>query len=96
MQGIEILRYSACGERTADGMKRDALLDRVRGRLAPVRLRQLVFGMPQGMQLRRLLGEQHHEGEQQVFQRARALDWEKRHGAILIQLCRLRAPEGLP
>lgn len=85
MPGIEILQRGACGKRAADGMKGDALLDRMRRRLAFVRLRQFVPCMRQGVQLRRLLREQHHECEQQALQRARAWMKEDRHGAILVQ-----------
>src|SRR5665647_1673823 len=72
VQRSEILQRDACGKRAAYGMKRDALLDRMRRRRAFMRLRQLVLGVRQRMQLRRLLGEQHHEREQQVLERARA------------------------
>ena len=55
-----------------------------------MRLRQLILCVRQRVQLRHLLGEQHREGKQQAFQRARALIEENRHMTILFQLGCLR------
>ena len=90
MQEIEILQRGGCDQSAVNRMEGDALLDRVRNRLAFVGLRQFVLRMCQRMQLRRLLRKQHHKGEKHTLQRAPALIDEKRHGRMLVELGRLR------
>ena len=63
LEKIEILQRGSRDQRAVDGMKRHALLERVRRRLAFQRLGQLVLGMRQRVQLRRLLRKQHDNGE---------------------------------
>ena len=84
LKKIEILQRGGRDQRAVHGMECDALLDWVRSRLALMWLRQLIFGMRERMQLRRLLGEQHHNGEQQALQRASASIEDNRHMAILV------------
>lgn len=90
LQKIEVLQRGSRDQRTVDRMECDAMLERVRSRLARMRLRQLILRMRERMQLRRLLGEQHHCGQQQALQHARALIEEKRHIAILVYLDEMR------
>lgn len=90
LKKIEILQRRGRDQRAVDGMEGKALLERVRSRLALVRLRQLILRMRQRVQLHHLLGEQHHNGEKQALQRASALIEEMRHRRILVQLGRLR------
>lgn len=73
LKKIEILQRGSRDQRAVDGMERNALLERVRSRLALERLRQFVLRVRQRVQLRRLLGEQHNNGEKQALQRAPAL-----------------------
>ena len=90
LKEIEILQRGGRDQRAVDGMERNALLERVRSRLALVRLRQLILRVRERVQLRRLLGEQHHNGQQQALQRARTLIEENRHMAILVYLGGMR------
>jgi hypothetical protein len=90
LQEIEILQRGSRDESAVDRMECDALLERVRSRLVLERLRQLILCMPERMQLRRLLAEQHHKGEKYAVQRASSPIMEKRHGRILAELDLLR------
>ena len=82
LKKIKILQRRGRDQRAVDRMECDALLERVRNRLALMRLRQLILRMRQRMQLRRLLGEQHDKGEKQALQRASALIEKNQHGWI--------------
>jgi hypothetical protein len=90
LQKIEIMQRGRCNQRAVDGMEGNALLERVRSRLALERLRQLILCVRERMQLRRLLGEQHHNGEQQALQRACAPIENNWHKAILVHLGGIR------
>ena len=84
LKKIKILQRGRCDKRAIDGMECDALLEWVRSRLALMWLRQLILRMRERVQLRRLLDEEHHYGQQQAFQRARAVIEYVRHIAILV------------
>jgi hypothetical protein len=51
-----------------------------------MRLCQLILRVRERVQLRRLLGEQHDEGEKDALQRAPALIGGKEHARILAEL----------
>ena len=84
LRGVEVGQRRGRDKRAVDGMERNALLERVRTLLALERLRQFVLRVRERVQLRRLLREQHDNGEKQALQRASALGEKNRHGAILV------------
>ena len=63
LEKVEILRCCRREQRAVNRMERKALLRRVRKRFALVRLRELALRVRERVQLRRLLREQHDEGE---------------------------------
>jgi hypothetical protein len=67
LKKIEILQRRGRDQRAVYGMEGNALLERVRDRLALVRLRQLILRVRQRVQLRCLLGKQHDNGEKQAL-----------------------------
>ena len=76
MQNIEIMRHRSGDQRAVDGMECDALLGRVRRRLALMQSRQFVLRVRERVQLRCLLRKQYDKSEKQAPQCAPAWIWE--------------------